>query len=72
MKFLELFVDGSKKSKEVFPVFLECIQLRSKGDQRDVNVAHVPFLVLTHLVQSAGYLLAGAEYFIALPLQIGV
>lgn len=65
MKFLELFVDGSKKSEEVFPTFREHIQLRSKGSQRDVKVARVPVLVRSRLVQSA-------ECFIALPLQIGV
>lgn len=44
--------------------------LRSKGNPRFVAVACVPSLMLTHLVQSADQLPAGAEDFITLPLQI--
>lgn len=40
--------------------------VRSKGNVRFGNVAHVPPLVLTHLVQSADSLPAGAECFITL------
>lgn len=44
--------------------------VRGKGNRRCVNVGCVPFLTLTHYVQSADWLRAGAECFITLPLQI--